>query len=329
MLALSLAICAMNRNSLPYITEWILFHHLQGVQRFILFDDDSHDDIMLLPELFRDAGFGDMVSVYPMNFLRRHRPSLHDSIDQYENQLAVIQHCNVRTNHSTDWLIVIDTDEFMYSETFPTIVEFLEMYGNMSENGTMVNSFQVQTIRFGTSGLINDFKGKIQRDAATSAVNLYHYANGNNVTDFPLLIELQERRAPHPDLDKDFPELFDRICHGDEIHCNHSWGKALYRPGSCKSGYIHWCGDLEGFRAEVPLQDLRVDHFSFRSKEKSLALDKEKDWPKTESYDLFDAGWFSLIKDDAKSRFVPPLRKYLERFKITNVDENTWNRLAK
>jgi hypothetical protein len=46
-----LTLCSMVKNDAPYIVEWIEFLRLQGVDRFILYDDGSADQLNLLNQL--------------------------------------------------------------------------------------------------------------------------------------------------------------------------------------------------------------------------------------------------------------------------------------
>ena len=44
----------MVMNEVPYIVEWIEFMALQGVSRFIIYNDDSSDQIDLLNQFYKE-----------------------------------------------------------------------------------------------------------------------------------------------------------------------------------------------------------------------------------------------------------------------------------
>jgi len=39
-----LAVCAIYRWATEYLREWIVFHRLQGVERFFMYDNENDDD---------------------------------------------------------------------------------------------------------------------------------------------------------------------------------------------------------------------------------------------------------------------------------------------
>ncbi len=41
---------------MPYIVEWLEFMRLQGVTRFVIYDDNSTDGLHLLPALYASKG---------------------------------------------------------------------------------------------------------------------------------------------------------------------------------------------------------------------------------------------------------------------------------
>lgn len=80
----------MVRNEIPYLFEWIEFHRLQGVDHFILYDDESTDHVYLLPLLYQSRGWSDLAEVLPTNFRRVNRISNHESTDHSNSQMAAM-----------------------------------------------------------------------------------------------------------------------------------------------------------------------------------------------------------------------------------------------
>jgi hypothetical protein len=49
---LHIAACTCVRNDVPYLTEWIEFHRLQGFSNFFIFNDGSSDSVELVQRLY-------------------------------------------------------------------------------------------------------------------------------------------------------------------------------------------------------------------------------------------------------------------------------------
>ncbi|MDH5699981.1 MAG: glycosyltransferase family 92 protein [Nitrospirota bacterium] len=124
-----LTACAIIKNEAPYLKEWLEFHKLMGVEKFLLYDNGSTDQTrdVLLPYL--KTGF---VEVIPWeNFLQG-----------ANHQHLAYAHACVHMAHKTEWLAFLDADEFLFSpqgsalstilkelEEFPSIGVFLYCFG--------------------------------------------------------------------------------------------------------------------------------------------------------------------------------------------------------
>jgi hypothetical protein len=101
----SVGICAVFKNEAPHLREWMLFHQIQGVERFILYDNDSHDAWREeIPELAS--------SVIPW-------PGTGVQLHAYDNCLA-------HQAGELDWLAFIDIDEYLWDIHDRTLPELLE-----------------------------------------------------------------------------------------------------------------------------------------------------------------------------------------------------------
>lgn len=189
----------MIRNELPYLFEWIEFHRLQGVDHFVLYDDESADDVYLLPLLYASRGFPDFVEVHPANFRRGNRISNHGSTDYLNSQRAAMQHCNQRLLNKTHYIMAVDMDEYMFSTQHATVWDFLLSQKHLTHpvphsNG-FTSNFYTPSIRFGTGGQKVDFKGRIDADWKTGRVTAHlDLINGSA----PMLTAVNPSRAPHP-----------------------------------------------------------------------------------------------------------------------------------
>ena len=114
----NLTMCAMVRNEIPFAVEWIEHHRLQGVDRYLLYDDGSTDDTAWLGHFYDTHGHGELVRVLSANAYR------HNGIDMVKRdvarhhkwtQLNALNHCNKRSSGRSSWVIAVDVDEFVYA----------------------------------------------------------------------------------------------------------------------------------------------------------------------------------------------------------------------
>lgn len=108
-----LTTCAIIENEAPNLKEWLEFHKLMGVEKFLLYDNGSTDQTreVLLPYL--KTG---MVEIIPWgNFLQG-----------ANHQHLAYAHACVHLAHKTTWLAFIDADEFLFSPQGSTISEILK-----------------------------------------------------------------------------------------------------------------------------------------------------------------------------------------------------------
>lgn len=101
----SVAICAIFKNEAPYLREWWLFHVLQGVERFYLYDNGSTDGWREeIPELATD------VLAMPGK----------------EKQMTAYEDClRNRVEDWIDWIAFIDIDEYLWDVEVRTLNEAL------------------------------------------------------------------------------------------------------------------------------------------------------------------------------------------------------------
>jgi hypothetical protein len=107
-----LTACTMVKEEAPYIVEWIEFLRLQGVERFIIYDDDSADNITLLNDLYAQN--------FPESYVHVIRRIYAG------HQAACFQHCVQTFGKDSTWILIADVDEFVYSPTYGTLKNMLE-----------------------------------------------------------------------------------------------------------------------------------------------------------------------------------------------------------
>ena len=126
-----LSICAIFKDEAPYLSEWIEFHRLVGVERFFLYDNGSGDGgrEVVEPWVRRD-----IVSVEECSI------PLGEGGQGWAYTDALERVCG-----RTRWLAFIDLDEFLFSPGLTPLPEVLREY---EEHPGVVVNWQV----YGSSG---------------------------------------------------------------------------------------------------------------------------------------------------------------------------------
>jgi hypothetical protein len=303
----NLTLCAMIRDEMPYIIEWIEHYRFQGVDRFLLYDDGSIDDTILLPHLYKSKGFDGLVELYPANPYRWNNQTAHVSGHHNQKQMYALDHCNRRSANRSKWVIVVDVDEFVYAPSHGSILKYIESKKNETEISPLrpidktISQFSVQAVRYGSSGIQKSFRGNIHNDPYTGNVKLvstrqlYITRYG-----FPMIIQANPSRAPHKELDEDYDKVYNHTCryHSDPNACQHAIGKSIWKPERCEVAGIHWCEKgLQGKIYKASTKELRLNHYAFKSREHVEGLIDLMKPAKKAAYDHFDSIWFCLRWD--------------------------------
>ena len=112
-----IAIAAIFYNEAEYLKEWIEFHLMVGVDRFYLYDNNSTDSFLsvIKPYIAR----GKIVLLPWAAFLR----------DASAQRLAYA-HAACNCAPTVRWLVFIDIDEFLFSETRDDIKPIFTKFGD-------------------------------------------------------------------------------------------------------------------------------------------------------------------------------------------------------
>ena len=296
-----LTACSMIQNEAPYIVEWIEFMRIQGVQRFVIYDDNSTDDIRLLTEFYHQRDRTFEIHIFPVV-----GPEGGDVSAGTGRQSVSFQHCLETFRDKTRWMMVLDVDEFLYSPAFGTLAHLL---GNISDmelrQNETINILTSMNLNFGSSGQLHRFEYRLVRRKGIVA-----YANGCGVQ----LLTDHVLRGPHP-YARPEKDLYDNltaagglwICQlpGSFSPCRHNPGKSLFRPQHVLEAGVHhpqaWrpgtpaCGP---WYSPTPL--LRGNHYYYRSREDVER--KAAQWGMAEhvrNYNLTDRLLWGRVRDGA------------------------------
>jgi hypothetical protein len=111
-----LTVVSFFRNTAPYLKEWIEYHHMVGVDHFLLYNDASTDNWEELLKPYIDSGLVE-VFYWPKNgplWQKTQRAAFRDGL--------------TRTKGVSTWVALIDQDEFLFPKRDKTVTKCLRKY---------------------------------------------------------------------------------------------------------------------------------------------------------------------------------------------------------
>lgn len=97
-----LCACTMVYNVAKFLREWVIYHSAIGVERFILYDNGSDDELDRVVEDLIQSGY-DLTRTFWV---------------WAKTQESGFSHCAVRAKDTCKWVTFIDVDEFIYSRSW-------------------------------------------------------------------------------------------------------------------------------------------------------------------------------------------------------------------
>jgi hypothetical protein len=131
-----LSICSVYKDHAEYLREWIEFHRLVGVERFLLYDNESSDDHEEVLAPYRECGIVELHQWPTPQSVERGVPW---------SIIGVFNDCIERHRHESRWIAFLDVDEFLFSPTGKTLPDVLSEYERFS-------GVEVSRLDFGPSG---------------------------------------------------------------------------------------------------------------------------------------------------------------------------------
>lgn len=131
-----LAAVMIAKNEASYIIEWIEFHKNLGFDKFIIYDNDSDDDLKSVLQKHIDIGILDYY-YYPGKCKQNY--AYNDAIKKYKKKIK--------------YMIMIDGDEFLYP-TNPND-SIYEIVDNIMTKNHNVGGLTISWLCFGSNGHIN------------------------------------------------------------------------------------------------------------------------------------------------------------------------------
>jgi hypothetical protein len=143
-----LAILAIAKNEGAYFKEWLEYHRLVGVEKFYIYDNESDDDTKKVLAPYIKSGIVEYT----------YRPGEKQQIPVYNEGVK-------KYKYDTEWLALIDLDEFLVPVADKTITEYLD---SLPKNTSQVLAGWVM---YGSNGHIEKPEGLVIENFKTRAAN--------------------------------------------------------------------------------------------------------------------------------------------------------------
>lgn len=117
----SMCVCTMLRNQARFLREWIIYHSHIGVQRWIIYDNNSDDGIEQVLNTMDPSRYN--VTRYLWPWLK--------------SQEAGFAHCALRARESCEWVGFIDIDEFLHFPGNQTLQDVIQNYSSRPRIGEL------------------------------------------------------------------------------------------------------------------------------------------------------------------------------------------------
>ncbi len=144
----TVSLCAVFQNEARFLKEWIEFHLLVGFQHFYLTNDCSTDNYLEILTPYIKKGLVD---------LNQSQTTLCQDLGQHlPKQVAEYNRFLSQMKKESEWVAVLDLDEFLYCPDGRDIKTFLKDYNN-----DLIGAIYVFWQTYGTSNVAEIPKNKL------------------------------------------------------------------------------------------------------------------------------------------------------------------------
>ena len=177
-----ISLVAIFQNEARFLKEWIEFYLLMGVEHFYLYNHLSTDEYMDILEPYIKNGIVELkqVTKKPKNLKEW-------NIIQTDSYSDAV----IRSKNSSEWLIVVDTDEFLFPVKDQNLVELLkkyDYYAALSVNWKIFGSADVEKIESDKLLIESLIKSTDQQDLRVKTIVKPRYTDKFEHPHFPFLL---------------------------------------------------------------------------------------------------------------------------------------------
>jgi len=270
----TLSIVVMIKNEAEYITEWLEYHKLVGVDKFIIYDNNSEDNIKSVLQPYIDAGVVDYI-FYPKtqaDFEKKGKKVEYWAFQAYAYNDAIKKYRN-----KSKWIGIIDIDEFIVPVKNEKIIDVInDIEKNVLKKKTFIG-LAVNWVMYGFCGHREKPKGLVIENFTKNDGIQEIYKSIVN----PRTVILYQVHA---------------ALHFFYIEGVNEQGKKAYKPDISKSS----------------IEKIRINHYYTKSYEEytQKIIKSRQGWPKAVKYDLpeYDPFYLSHNEDSIMNKYIPLLK---------------------
>jgi hypothetical protein len=274
----TLSIVVMIKNEGEYINEWLEYHKLVGVDKFIIYDNNSEDNLKSILQPYIDKGEVDYI-FYPKtqaDFEKKGKKVEYWAFQAYAYNDAIKKYRN-----KSKWIGFIDIDEFIVPVKDNKIIDVInEIEKNLMRRKIFVG-LVVNWVKYGFSGNRVKPKGLI----------IENYTKNNGIhKEFKSIVN------PRTVILYQVHAAF----HFFYIEGINEQGKKMFKPDISQSS----------------IEKIRINHYYTKSYEEYIQKIKKNliGWPKADYYKMpeYDPNYLSHYEDMVINRFIPLLKQHLK-----------------
>ena len=264
------AICCIFQNDAAFLREWIDFHHVNGVDHFFLYNNQSQDNYKEVLQPYERIGLVTLKNAIP------HSPFMEQVVKCYNDCLLNTSGKKYR------WIAFLDSDEFIVPKKSHSIKSFLQDYETYP--GVFIN-----WLIFGSSGVQELKQGEYMTEKLLYRFPTQHneHLNGKTIMQ-PSSGMLFYKGNPH------YPEYtpFNRIVYSDKTPLKPAQGdRKIYIEDIQLNHY--W------YRTERFYQEVKIPRrFAFEGKDRKPDLE------------IWHRKMANSTYDDSALKFLPMLKSH-------------------
>ncbi len=229
-----LSLVVIFQNEARFLKEWIEFYRMIGVEHFYLHNHLSTDNYQEVLAPYIEAGIVELKQI-------TRRPK--NSDEWYEIQNGVYSEVSKRVSDITEWLVVVDSDEFLFPVNGRSLAEALKEYDEyaaLSVNWKIFGSSGVERIADNTL-MIEQLKGSDpEPDFHVKTIVKPRYVVDYINPHYPIL---KDRYAQINENFERFWKAFVPVETRNKFRINHYWARDLEFYRSHKISRVHLSGD--------------------------------------------------------------------------------------
>jgi hypothetical protein len=267
----------MIKNEAGYIKEWLEYHKLVGVEKFVIYDNNSDDNLKEILRPYIASGEVDYI-FYPktqVDFEKKGKKTEYWAFQAYAYNDAIKKYRN-----KSKWIGFIDIDEFIVPVKNNTITDVIDDIENGVMKGKIFTGLAANWVMYGFSGHHEKQDGLVIENYTR---NDGIHEGYKSIVNPRTVIQYQVHAALH----------FFKI---EVVNEN---GEDAYLCDVARSS----------------IEKIRINHYYTKSyNEYAQKIIKSRaGWPKADKYNLpeYDPNYLSHNKDPVIERFIPLLKERL------------------